>query len=87
VRRKEGGFPGNNYSRVLDTAGHARLYRHLIASVMRMEIVCGKGVDSAPLRLAARLGIHIHDYVRNSEKSLAASDAVVPHCGLTSTTE
>jgi len=54
---------------------------------LRMELICGKGIDSGPLRRVARSGVHIHDYVRNSQEYIAASDAAVLQCGLTSTTE
>jgi UDP-N-acetylglucosamine:LPS N-acetylglucosamine transferase len=54
---------------------------------LRMELICGKGIDSGPLRRAAGPGVHVHDYVRNFQEYIAASDAAVLQCGLTSTTE
>jgi UDP-N-acetylglucosamine:LPS N-acetylglucosamine transferase len=54
---------------------------------LRMELICGKGIDSGPLRRIARSGVHIHDYARNFQEYIAASNAAVLQCGLTSTTE
>jgi UDP-N-acetylglucosamine:LPS N-acetylglucosamine transferase len=54
---------------------------------LRMELICGKGIDSGVLRRTARSGVHVHDYVRNLQEYFAASDAAVLQCGLTSTAE
>jgi UDP-N-acetylglucosamine:LPS N-acetylglucosamine transferase len=54
---------------------------------LRMELVCGKGIDSGALRRTAGPGVHVHDYVRNLQEYFAASDAAILQCGLTSTTE
>jgi UDP-N-acetylglucosamine:LPS N-acetylglucosamine transferase len=54
---------------------------------LRMEIVCGKGIDSGALRSTAHPGVDVHDYVRNLQEYFAASDVAVLQCGLTSTTE
>jgi UDP-N-acetylglucosamine:LPS N-acetylglucosamine transferase len=54
---------------------------------LRMELICGKGIDSGALRRTARPGVRVHDYVRNLQEYFAASDAAVLQCGLTSTTE
>jgi UDP-N-acetylglucosamine:LPS N-acetylglucosamine transferase len=51
---------------------------------LRMELICGKGIDSGPLRRTANPGVHVHDYVRNFQEFVAASDAAVLQCGLTS---
>jgi len=54
---------------------------------LRMELICGKGIDSGALRRTAGPSVHVHDYVRNFQEYIAASDAAVLQCGLTSTTE
>lgn len=54
---------------------------------LRMELICGKGIDSGPLRRTANYGVHVHDYVRNFQDFVAASDAAVVQSGLTSTIE
>ena len=54
---------------------------------LRMELICGKGIDSGPLRRTANLGVHVHDYVRNFQEFVVASDAAVVQSGLTSTIE
>ncbi len=54
---------------------------------IRIELVCGKGIDPESLRLSANNGVHVHGYVRDIEVFLAASDAVVVQCGLTTATE
>lgn len=53
----------------------------------RMELICGKGIDSGPLRRTANPGVHVHDYVQNLQEFIAASDAAVVQSGLTSTIE
>ena len=32
---------------------------------LRMELICGKGIDSGELRRTAWPGVHVHDYIRN----------------------
>ena len=54
---------------------------------LRMELICGKGIDSEALRRTVGPSVHVHDYVRNFQEYIAASDAAVLQCGLTSTTE
>jgi UDP-N-acetylglucosamine:LPS N-acetylglucosamine transferase len=54
---------------------------------LRMELVCGKGIDSGSLRRTAKPGVHVHDYVRNLHEYMIASDAAVLQSGLTSTME
>jgi UDP-N-acetylglucosamine:LPS N-acetylglucosamine transferase len=54
---------------------------------LRMELICGKGIDSGALRRTVRAGVRIHDYVRNLQEYFAASDAAVVQSGLTSTIE
>ncbi len=54
---------------------------------LRLELMCGKGIDSGPLRRVVNPGAHVHDYVRNIQEFIAASDAVILQCGLTSVTE
>jgi len=54
---------------------------------LRMELICGKGIDSRTLRRAAKPGVRVHDYVRNFQEFIAASDAAVLQGGLTSTVE
>jgi len=54
---------------------------------LRMELICGKGIDSGPLRRTAKPGVRVHDYVRNFQEYIAASDAAVLQSGLTSTIE
>jgi len=54
---------------------------------LRMELICGKGIDSSPLRRTANPGVHVHDYVRNLQEFIAASDGAIVQSGLTSTIE
>jgi UDP-N-acetylglucosamine:LPS N-acetylglucosamine transferase len=54
---------------------------------LRMELICGKGIDSAPLRSAAKPWVHVYDYVRNFQEFIAGSDAAIVQGGLTSTIE
>jgi len=54
---------------------------------LRMELICGKGIDSGELRRTAGPNVHVHDYVRNIQEYFAASDAAVLQSGLTTTTE
>ncbi len=54
---------------------------------LRLELMFGKGIDSRPLRRVVNPGVHVHDYVRNIQEFIAASDAVILQCGLTSVTE
>jgi UDP-N-acetylglucosamine:LPS N-acetylglucosamine transferase len=54
---------------------------------LRMELICGKGIDSAPLRSAANPVVHVYDYVRNFQEFIAGSDAAIVQGGLTSTIE
>ena len=54
---------------------------------LRMELVCGKGIDSGPLRRIADPHVRIHDYVRNHHEFIAASDAALLQSGLTTTFE
>ncbi|HSB32640.1 MAG TPA: glycosyltransferase [Candidatus Sulfobium mesophilum] len=54
---------------------------------LRMELICGKGIDSGALQRTANPGVYVHDYVRNLQEYFAASDAAVVQCGLTSVTE
>lgn len=54
---------------------------------LRMEIICGKGIDSSHLRQNADSRVHIHDYVRNFQEFIAASDVVLLQSGLTATIE
>jgi UDP-N-acetylglucosamine:LPS N-acetylglucosamine transferase len=54
---------------------------------LRMELICGKGIDSGELRRKAGPDVHVHDYVRNIQEYFAASDTAVLQSGLTSTTE
>jgi UDP-N-acetylglucosamine:LPS N-acetylglucosamine transferase len=54
---------------------------------LRLELMCGKGIDSGPLRSIVNPGVHVHDYVRNIQEFIAASDAVILQCGITSVTE
>jgi len=54
---------------------------------LRMELICGKGIDSGSLRRTAKPGVRVHDYVGNFQEFIAASDAAVVQGGLTSTIE
>ncbi len=56
-------------------------------SDLRIELICGKGIDSDPLRRIAGPGVRIHDYVRNFQEFIAASDAAVIQSGFTTTVE
>jgi len=50
-------------------------------------VVCGKRIDSGPLRRIADPHVRIHDYVRNHHELIAASDAALLQSGLTTTLE
>jgi UDP-N-acetylglucosamine:LPS N-acetylglucosamine transferase len=54
---------------------------------LRMDLVCGMGIDPGELARDAKPGVRVHGYVRNLEELLSASDAAVAQCGLTTTTE
>jgi hypothetical protein len=54
---------------------------------LRMEIICGKGIDSGHLARIADSHAKIHDYVRNFHEFIAASDAALLQSGLTATLE
>ncbi len=54
---------------------------------LKMELICGMGIDSASLRRAANPGVQVIDYVKNYEEYVAASDAAVLQSGLTSSME
>ncbi len=54
---------------------------------LRMELVCGMSIDPTELARRAGPGVHVRGYVRNFEELLAASDAAVVQCGLTTATE
>jgi predicted glycosyltransferase len=54
---------------------------------LRIELLCGKGIDSTGLRRIAGPGVRVHDYVRNFQEFIAASDAAVIQSGFTTTIE
>jgi len=58
-----------------------------IVPELRMELICGKGIDSDSLRRIADSHVRIHDYVRNYHEFIAASDAALLQSGLTTTLE
>ena len=72
---------------LLDAANQASEVLRGAFPDLTMELVCGMGIDSSELARKAKPGVRVHGYVRNLEELLAASDAVVAQCGLTTTTE
>ncbi len=72
---------------LLKAANDAMLFLKEKVPDLRLELMCGKGIDSGPLRRIVNPGAHVHDYARNIQEFIAASDAVILQCGLTSVTE
>ncbi len=54
---------------------------------LKIELICGIGIDSGALRRAANPGVQVLDYVKNFEEYVVASDAAVMQSGLTSSME
>lgn len=53
---------------------------------LQVELICGLGIDPAQV-VPSCSAVRVHGYVRDFEVFLAASDAAVLQCGLTTTTE
>jgi len=54
---------------------------------LRVELICGYGIEPEKLGFHAEKGVNIHGYVQNIEYYYAASEAVVLQSGITSATE
>ena len=54
---------------------------------LRVELICGYGIDSTNLKFKPGQGVTIHGYVKNIETFYAGSDAVIIQSGITTATE
>lgn len=70
---------------LLETANAAALLLHNHVPGLRIELICGNGID--PKRILGNQKVRLHGYTRDIEVFFAASDAVIVQCGLTTTTE
>lgn len=72
---------------LLEAVNYAALPLKKKIEKLRIELICGYGIDPANLQFTPEKGVTVHGYVMNIETFYASSDVVVIQSGITTATE